>query len=390
MSSRIVVFLPSLRGGGAERAIAGVCNGLVAGGVEVVLVLADLGDGTYRSEIDSRVRVIALARGGVFDALLPLADVIRREQPAAVLSAMRHANVIAILAHALASRGMSVAPRLVISERVEVAAMRALESGLRARVVHWLARRLYRRAHSVIAVSAGVEAGLRVELGNRAPEIRVIYNPTVTPALREGARAAVPHPWLEAGEPPVILGVGRLTAQKGFDVLIDAFASVRSTRPCRLILLGEGPDRAALEKQAERRDVRDDVLMPGFVENPYVWMAHTSAFVLSSRAEGLPNALIQAMACGAPLVSTDCPSGPREILEYGRWGRLVQVDNTGAIAQAIAEVLDERPLSAPDAALRRFTPEFVIAGYADALGVPFATARSGDAEVPSREVERAA
>lgn len=147
------------------------------------------------------------------------------------------------------------------------------------------------------------------------------------------------HPWLGEGKPPVILGVGRLTPQKDFSTLIHAFAQVRTVRDCRLVILGEGELRAELEQLVASLGVQDSVQLPGFADNPFAWMSRVRLFVLSSRWEGLPNVLIQAMACGAAVVSTDCPSGPDEILEGGKWGKLVPVGDVEALAEALSENL---------------------------------------------------
>jgi glycosyltransferase involved in cell wall biosynthesis len=158
------------------------------------------------------------------------------------------------------------------------------------------------------------------------------------------ASEPVSHPWFTPGQPPVILGVGRLTPQKDFPTLLRAFALVRRQRPARLVIVGEGRTEAkeALLRLAIELGCPDDVSLPGFTHNPFCFMANASVFVLSSLHEGLPGVLIQALACGVPVVSTDCPSGPREILEGGRHGRLVALGDFAAMADAITEAL-ERP-----------------------------------------------
>src|SRR5690606_12307266 len=153
--------------------------------------------------------------------------------------------------------------------------------------------------------------------------IRVVYNPVFTEMLLQKAKEPIDHPWLQPGQPPVILGVGRLAWEKDFPTLIKAFAKVKAQMNCRLIILGEGNLRKELEFLIESLGLEESVQLPGFVENPFAWMSRASLFVLSSVSEGLPNALIQAMACGTPVVSTNCPSGPNEIMEGGKWGALV-------------------------------------------------------------------
>jgi len=202
-------------------------------------------------------------------------------------------------------------------------------------MVPHLVKRFYPWADYVIGISRGVADDLSQTAGLPRDRIKILYNPVVTPELREKARAPLNHPWFETGQPPVVLAVGRLTKQKDFPTLIRAFAQVRQTRPARLLILGEGPDRPALEALVHKLSLEGDVAMPGFVENPYAYMSRVSLYVLSSRWEGLPTVLIEALSCGLPIIATDCPSGPREILANGLYGSLVPVEDVTALAQAI-------------------------------------------------------
>lgn len=203
--------------------------------------------------------------------------------------------------------------------------------------------------------------------GIPAERIQVIYNPIVTPELRTKAQAPLEHPWFGAGEPPVILAAGPLTAQKDFLTLVRAFALVRQRRAARLLILGEGEEWRALEALAERLGLEKDVSLPGFVANPYPYMTRASLFVLSSRWEGLPGVLIEALYCGLPLISTDCPSGPREILADGRYGQLVPVGDAMALARAIERSLnDQKPGRSPES-WRPFELDPVVNQYLDIL-----------------------
>jgi glycosyltransferase involved in cell wall biosynthesis len=196
-----------------------------------------------------------------------------------------------------------------------------------------------------------------------------IYNPVVDYRLVTMAQASPSHPWLLSRQVPVILAAGRLVPQKDFTTLIQAFARVRRERPARLLILGDGEQRDALLALAAECGVRDDVDLPGFDPNPFAAMRAASAFVLSSRYEGLPGVLIQAMACGARVVSTDCPSGPREVLEGGRWGTLVPVGDVAALATAVAATLDDP--HPPDVRVRTaaFSEEQAVERYARVLGL---------------------
>ncbi|HKJ88778.1 MAG TPA: glycosyltransferase, partial [Gammaproteobacteria bacterium] len=205
-------------------------------------------------------------------------------------------------------------------------------------------RFLYRFADRIVANSRGVADDLIESFGLPPRKVRVVYNPVVTEQLLERSREPVPHPWLQPGrEFSTVVGCGRLARQKDFPTLFRALAEVRRERDCRLVILGEGPERDNLQELASELGIREAVDLPGFVDNSYAHMAKADLFVLSSRWEGLPNVLIEAMACGAPCVATDCPSGPREILQEGRYGRLVPMGDAPALAAAMQDSLKSPP-----------------------------------------------
>jgi glycosyltransferase involved in cell wall biosynthesis len=195
-------------------------------------------------------------------------------------------------------------------------------------------------AHHIVTVSNGIKDDLSRLSPRAGGKAQTIYNPVVDSDLVEKAKQPVSHPWLDDEDIPVILGVGRLTHEKNFDLLIRAFATVATARNVRLVLLGEGKHQEKLERLIHALGVEGRVDIHGFVGNPYPYMASASMLVLSSIFEGLPTVLIEALACGCPVVSTDCPSGPREILEGGKWGALVPVNDQEALAASIRKTLD--------------------------------------------------
>lgn len=331
----LAIYIPSLHGGGAERAMVTLANGISARGIHVDLVLASA-EGAYLPEVSTGVRVIDLRSKRVSSSLPALVRYLRKERPQALLSALNHANVIAVIAHRLAN----VPTRLVLSERTNVSRSANQPQTLRQRCVLPLMRWSYRKADALVAVSEGVADDLARTISLPREHIDVVYNPVITAELERRAVEAVDHPWFGEGKPPVILAVGRLTPAKDYPTLLRAFSKVRSKHDCRLIILGEGELRPMLEALVKDLDIDDSVQMPGFVDNPFSWMRQAKLFVLSSAWEGLPNVLIQAMACGTPVVSTDCHSGPREILEGGKWGTLVSVGDCVALADAIGAALD--------------------------------------------------
>jgi glycosyltransferase involved in cell wall biosynthesis len=337
---------------------------LAARNVDVTLVLADA-KGPFLDDVHPDVKVIDFGAGSVWGALPALARHLRASRPAALLSAMNHANVVAALAHRLArSRA-----RLVLSERAHLSSVLAEFPGLRMRATFALMRLTYPWADRVVTVSADVEQDLRSHLPLELERVVTIYNPVVSEQLKQLAAVPPRHPWLAEGEIPVVLGAGRLIEQKDFSMLLEAFALLRRDRHARLVILGEGASRDTLLAQARRLGVIDHVSLPGFAPNPFAEMRAASVFVLSSRFEGLPGVLVQAMACGTPVVSTDCPGGSREILDDGRWGQLVPVGDARALADAIAVVLDAPQKWDGRTRANDFSVERAVGRYAEVLGL---------------------
>ncbi|MER3479061.1 MAG: glycosyl transferase [Meiothermus sp.] len=364
-TKRIALFLPSLRGGGAERVMANLARGFAEQGLTVDLVLAKA-EGPYLSQVPTSVRVVDLGARRVLFALPGLVQYLRRERPSAMLSALNHANIVAIWARFLAR----TKTRLVVSEHNTLS--RATENAAvrRAKAMPLLIRLFYPQADAVVAVSQGVAKDLTARTGLPPGKVRVIYNPVVTPELFAKAEEPLDHPWFKPGEPPVILGVGRLTAQKDFATLIRAFALVRKERPARLMILGEGEERPKLETLVQELGLEADVSLPGFVENPFSYMKRAAVFVLSSKWEGLPTVLIEALALGIPVVSTDCPNGPAEILEGGKWGGLVPVGDPEALAGAMLGLLKTSPRDRVRVEqLERYTLGYAVSRYGEVMGV---------------------
>ena len=303
-------------------------------GLAVDLVLAEK-KGPYLRDVPSAVRIVDLKARRTIASIPKLIKYLRSADPHCLISALSHANIIAILSHMLARSPA----KLIVTEHVSLKERQLHTKSTRELVLPLLIPIFYRAADRIIAVSIGVASQL-AEFGLRRDKIAVIYNPIVNEKLFRAAEEVVNDSWFSAEAPPVIVAAGRLVKQKDFQTLIRAFAFVRSTRAVRLLILGEGPDRPQLLELVQLLGVADDVRLPGFVDNPYKYMRHGKTFVLSSLFEGFPTVLVEAMACGTPIISTDCPSGPAEVLENGRWGRLVPVGDAGSLAQAIHDELD--------------------------------------------------
>jgi glycosyltransferase involved in cell wall biosynthesis len=341
---RLAMFLPSLAGGGAEKSMLRLAGGLVGRGYALDLVVARA-EGPYLSSIPEQVRLVDLKSSRALFSLPPLVAYLRRERPEALLSTLDFANVLALWARRLAG----VPDRAVVLEQNTISNTSRHSQQKRQRLVPILVKAFYPWADYIVGNSGGVVEDLALITGLPDHRIQVIYNSVVTPELQEKVVAPLNDPWFEPGQPPVVLAVGRLTQQKDFPTLIEAFAIVRQSMSARLLILGEGPERPALEAMVENLGIKGDVNLAGFVENPYAYMSRSSVFVLSSRWEGLPTVLIEALYCNVPVIATDCPSGPREILANGRYGKLVPIQDVSALAEAIRAALNgEIPSPSPE------------------------------------------
>ncbi len=358
----LCIVRPTLGQGGADRVTLTLLHNLDRRQFRPSLVLMRA-EGELLDEVPEGVPVYDLASRSLWTAWWPLARHLRRASPRVLLSTSGGANLIAVLARRLSGRQM----RLVLSERN---VLYRDQGRFKCWLLACLKRWLYPLADRVTAVSEGVRRDLLDRLRLPAQRVTVVYNPVVTPEIEALAAAEPPHQWFARGL-PVILGVGRLVPAKGFDVLIDVFAQLQSRR-AKLVLLGEGPEREALGRQVRTMGLEDRVWFPGFDPNPFRYMAGCTVFVLPSRFEGLPGVLIQAMACGAAAVATDCPAGPAEILEDGVTGFLVPVDDRAAMVARIDRLMNDADLRnrvgrSAQRAAQRFSLRATLGGYLDAL-----------------------
>ncbi|MEZ4662527.1 MAG: glycosyltransferase [Caldilineaceae bacterium] len=356
--NQIAFFLPDLIGAGAQRVMLNLAKGVAARGYEVDMVLAKA-HGSYMREVPEAIRIVDLGAPRLIASVPALTRYMRNERPRAILSGLANANIVALWSKKMAG----ISARLVVTEHNTLSVDTQNALNWRARQIPRLIKRFYNWADGIVAVSNGVANDLAQSTSIPRERIRAIYNPVILPDVAAKAAAPVEHPWFGPGEPPVLLGVGRLTMQKNFPLLIEAFAKVRQNRPARLLILGEGEDRPKLEKLARTLGVESDVSLPGFVENPYAYMANAALFVLSSSWEGLPTVLIEAIYCGAPVVATDCPSGPHEILAAGQYGALAPVNDVDALSRIIEAALDGKTPRPSQESWRPFEMDTVVSQY---------------------------
>jgi glycosyltransferase involved in cell wall biosynthesis len=356
-SNRIAIFIPSLHGGGAERAMLLFAGELLKRGMQVDIVVVRA-EGRLGRLVPAAATVVNFNERRLLAAVPALARYLRRARPDALYSTMAYCNIGTLIASRLAGSPLPVVVREAVVPLSHDGAF-----SFHGRVTRRLIQLVYPWAHSVIAVSSEVAEELCRISGKIRHKISVLPTPVVSEDLLRDGEQPLDHPWFAPQAPPVVLGVGRLAPQKDFSALLRAFALLRRSRPLRLIVLGEGPERPALEALSRELGIAADVQLPGFVDNPFPYLKRTAVFALSSRWEGMPTALLQALAFGTPVVSTDCPGGSREVLQDGRFGGLVPPGDVESLAAAISGALGSP--RRPDAA------EYVRVRF----GVPAAAAR---------------
>lgn len=365
MAERLAVLISFSGEGGVERMVLNLVEGFAERGFQVDL-LAIRADSAHLGALPPGVRLLDLGVRHSGLAVWPLARYLRRQRPAALLVAKDRAIRAAVLARGLAGANTRIVGRLGTNLSAALEGRSGLARWLRVAPM----RLFYPGVDHVVCVSQGVLEDTRGLTGLAPGRLSVIRNPVVSPRIGALAAEAVDHPWANDAAVPLVLGAGRLTEQKDFPTLVRAFARLRKTRPARLVILGEGRQRALLAAQAADLGVADDVQLPGFTPNPYAWMARARLFVLSSAWEGSPNVLTEALALGVPSVATDCPSGPREILAGGQWGPLVPVGDDAALAAAMADTLDHpQPPDALRAAVADYTRDAATVAYLRVLGL---------------------
>jgi glycosyltransferase involved in cell wall biosynthesis len=372
----LALFLSSLAGGGAQRRVLTLARAFADRGHRVDLVVAR-SDGPLRAKVSPAVRLFPLAsrcarlpgiasgrRSRVLASFPALARYLAREKPDVVLATSNPANLACLWARACARVPIPV----VVSVNVHLSAATGERQRAWGPLLRTLVRRTYAKADAIIANSQGVADDLPRSTRMPPERIAVIHNFLDVAAIRERAREPVEHPWVAPGSPPLVLAVGKLKLQKDFPTLLRAFARVRAARPARLVILGEGEDREQLYRLARELGVAADMTLPGFVTNPFAWMARAAVFAHSSAWEGFSNVLCEALACGCPVVSTDCPGGASEILDHGAIGPLVPVGDDRALADAVLALLSNPP--APEslrAGAARFSVDAAVDRYLDVL-----------------------
>jgi len=332
---RVTFLIESLSIGGAERVVCNLANEFDKNGWSVDVIVTSDG-GPMEKDLRKTVDIIKLSSTRTLASFPYMVRYIQKNRPKALISNLTHINVIAALAVRISrvETSLAVVEHNVLSDRIKQI------SGNKELLTAKIARYVYPYADAIIAVSDGTADDIAQVTGIDRSAISTVYNPIVSDDLVKQANEPVSHPWFSENI-PIILGVGQLSEQKNFSLLIRAFDSVIQKRNARLIIIGEGDDVDKLKLLASELCIDNYVDFLGYVDNPYKYMHHADVFVLSSSWEGFGNVIVEALACGTPVVSTDCESGPAEILENGKWGKLTPVGDAKKMAASIIETLSE-------------------------------------------------
>lgn len=355
---RLAILLPDLSGGGAEKMAVMLANSAVSRGIPTTLVLLR-STGPLRATVDGDVEVVELGCASTRSSVFPLRRWMRGNRPDALMVTPSHLGWAACLA----TTGLASPPKIFVREASTLSVDLSMMSAP-GRFTRLLAERLLARKASRIALCDYCADDLAGALGLRRSDIHVIPNPVVSRHQCEMRITARPA----TDGRPALLAAGRLVYQKGFDVLVRAFEILRSHRDACLVIAGDGPDRRNLQRLVEATAYADDIEFAGYHGDLREQMRLASVFVLPSRWEGLPGVLIESLALGTPVVATDCPGGTREVLEDGRWGELVPVDDAEALAAAMGRALDLPRPPPDDAWMQRYSVDVVVSRYLAAMG----------------------
>ncbi len=360
--THIALVLGSMRMGGAERASLNLINALVEKGLHCDLILVNK-EGEFLTEVNPEVNIIDLGSRRTLFSAFSFKRYLKMTPPQVIIAGQTHVQLMVLRARKQTAPNIPV----ILNEHSTFSTNHPLRSW-KSRILRFMARRWFPRADAITAVSQGVAEDLAGMIPALKKKLHVIYNPVLNSTLRELSRESPQLPWSEEDRVPFILGAGRLVKDKDFQMLLRAVAQVRRSKKVRLVILGEGEEHEPLLKLARELNFGEDFSLQGYTKNPYAWMRMASLFVLSSRREGLPMVLIEALACGCKVISTDCPSGPKEILGNGKYGTLVPVGDVDALAEAITAAMEKPSLNeVAEEALRPFEANKVADDYMELM-----------------------
>jgi glycosyltransferase involved in cell wall biosynthesis len=357
-SDKIILFSMSVSTGGAERVMLLISEGLIKKGYPIELVIKnDVKDGRFY--VPPEVPVTVLNARGLVDTTFKFRTYLRKNRPKLVIAALETLGLATLLNRKWSGVDFKAVPAVHLA----LARHYAVNQDRHNRWQRKMVAKFYPQADQIVAVSDGVAKDLLTFVNTDRSKVKTLYNPVISNRELQMMQQPVDHPWLKDGS-FVAISVGRMTRQKDFPMLLEAIKIARQKIDVKLILLGEGDDRAMIERKAVDLGIQQFVQMPGFVENPLCYIKNSSVYVLSSGWEGLPTVVIESLACGTKVVATDCDAGPDEILAGGRYGILTPVSDAQKLAQGIIDVHEGRGVIPPPESWAPYTLDRAIEGYA--------------------------
>lgn len=361
--TKIAIVMHDMRGGGAEKMMVRLANQFADDGDDVELITISEG-GVNKAHLQSNVKLTELSCLRTLTCFLPLRRALKTSDPDVVLSVLTHINVITSLVCA----SLGWLSKLSVSERNAFSLDKNVSSDRIMNAAYLLAPYVYRvLPKPVICVSNGVAEDLVQTTCLVDKNVTSLPNPVITEEVKSFTKSPATHEWLVNKNGFVIVGVGRLSFQKGFDMLLDALQLINQSIQCRLILFGEGELRGALMQQAESLGIKDKVSFAGYSENVIAEINVADVYVLSSRFEGSPNALVEAMCVNTPVIAFDCPHGPKEILQNGQVAPLVKYMDVNALAQTVVNTINVKEIVNYADAISRYDSKNAADAYRNML-----------------------
>ncbi len=358
--SKISFFLPVLVGGGAERVLINLANIMREEGIQVDFLVGSK-EGELQKELDGRINIIEFKKNKTIKCLPKLARYLRTCKPDALITGLDHVNLVGIWANILS--GYNVKHIVTLHNAISVKIKKTSKFSPR-RIIPFLIKIFYQHASSIVGVSNGVLSDYHALFNFPKEKTSVINNPVINQDLFKKSREYLDHPWFNGlNSDPIVITVGRMVEQKRQIDLLKAINILNKKRNVKLIILGEGKLRRNLEEYIKVNQMEDCVLLPGFVENPYKYILRSNIFVLSSGWEGLPTVLIEAGGLGVPVISTNCQYGPAEILENGKYGRLVSIGDVDHLSEAIEEVLNAPKQTFEKVFIEKYSSQRIVKEY---------------------------
>lgn len=361
INKKIVFILPNFRAAGVERVVITLANEMCRLGYSVSLLIFK-NNGDLANDICKEIEVIELHINRSSFAIFKLINFFRKNQ-VCFISSYSYLSILSIIANIITFKKSQI----FVCEHTTLTQMNKAKSNYKNKIVNFLMRMFYPLADGIIAVSSGVADDLSKAIDIPRKKIKVLYNPLDINFISKMSQNSPSHRWLLNKKQPLILGIGRLDIAKNFTLLINAFSKITDQTDANLLILGEGDLRLELEQEIKKLQLSERCELMGYISNPYCYLKNADIFVLSSNVEGFSLVIVESLACNTPVISTDCPSGPNEILEDGKWGTLVPMNDVEILSVAMLEALRSPNTKNLQERAKEFDVKIVTQRYIDYL-----------------------